>query len=84
MSSVTDKVRREVERIRRDATVDMLAHLTNDNLDEWLQVHYYAGAPGKSALQLFIADYPHNQRQVVDYIFRNSQKLRLTSKSPIQ
>lgn len=74
----TQKVRREIEHIRRNTSPELTSGLNAENIECWLSESYYDGHEGKSVLEMFLSKYPANRKQVAEYISRKNNNLRLT------
>lgn len=77
----TPRVRREIEHIRRAASVTETEALRSANMINWLRDTYYRGDRSESQLEMFIAKYPSNANAIKAYILKEATKLRLTTKT---
>lgn len=75
------RIRREIERMRLEASDSAKAEIDDNHLLTW--VHKFYGNSHDTPLCQFLKAHPHNCRAVADYILRNSDKIRLTQINPI-
>jgi hypothetical protein len=80
MSMNTQRIRREIERIRLEATDAEKATINDGQLEEWIKLR--SGSNADTLLCEFIRKYPHNSKAIVDYILRSRDKIRLTQITP--
>lgn len=74
----TDRIRREIEHVRRGMSVELEAELDRyPTLRKWLQVAYYGSDRGNTALELYLEAVPQAEQIVKDYICRKTHKIRL-------
>lgn len=75
-----ERVRREIEHIRRGMSVELEAELDRyPTLRKWLQSAYYGSDRSNTALELYLEAVPQAEQIVKDYICRKTHKMRLPS-----